>query len=168
MVVIGVAGIYRNLQQVSLSNTGYEISRFLRFGRFLAIGNQSPFVAFIDIDKKSYWLEIIKNDVDLPENNIEFDNIYAKPRKLPENIIFSQIKYGDRWIYSGIVEVIFYPDGHCKDTLVHIKSDETINTIMVYSNGQKIYLINHYIDNLPENIYDLDRLSTRADNFFAR
>ncbi|MBI9015627.1 MAG: hypothetical protein JEZ07_00035 [Phycisphaerae bacterium] len=168
--MISVVSIYRNVEQVNLNSSGTDLIRLMRFSRFLAVESQSSCTVHIDFDNNTYWLQAAEAPAQLLDEKLRptIENLYQRPRKLPESVSFLKASIDEQPYSRGIIKINFNRDGSNQQTLMQICSGDNINTILVAPDGLKPRLANHAIEKSPNHTVDLDEISITADNFFVK
>lgn len=107
-----------------LSSTGRTFISGLRSLQALAATRQRPMKLYADLDKGTYWATMVEDKAEKPP----LDAGWATPRSLPESIRFVEFSVGQVKRESGLVDVLFHPNGRI-DPITVLLSDGNQNRL---------------------------------------
>ena len=158
--------IYREIGSTTLKSTALALQRTAQYGQLIAGQKHQPCQLQINIDEKTYRLNIIKRNYAVNKNEetetfegvLESEDIYSQIKKLPENIYFGFVITEDQQTeHDGEVSVSFHVDGSAQAALIQLCNEDETQTILINPVTAKAELYNKAVEALPSERFDLDK-----------
>ena len=158
--------IYREIGSTTLKSTALALQRTAQYGQLIAGQKHQPCQLQINIDEKTYRLNIIKRNYAVNKNEetqtfegvLESEDIYSQIKKLPENIHFGLVITEDQQTeHNGEVSVSFHVDGSAQAALIQLRYEDEVQTILINPVTAKAELYNEALETLPSERFDLDK-----------
>ena len=158
--------IYRGIESTTLKSTALALQRTAQYGQLIAGQKHQPCQLQINIDEKTYRLNIIKRNYAVNKNEeteifegvLESEDIYSQIKKLPENIHFGLVITEDQQTeQNGEVSVSFHVDGSAQAALIQLRNEDEVQTILINPVTAKAELYNKAVEALPSERFDLDK-----------
>jgi prepilin-type N-terminal cleavage/methylation domain-containing protein len=158
--------IYREIGSTTLKSTALSLQRTAQYGQLIAGQKHQPCQLQINIDEKTYRLNIIKRNYAVNKNEepqtfegvLESEDIYSQIKKLPENIHFGLVITEDQQTeQNGEVSVSFHVDGSAQAALIQLCNEDEVQTILINPVTAKAELYNEALETLPSERFDLDK-----------
>jgi len=158
--------IYRGIESTTLKSTALTLQRTAQYGQLIAGQRHQPCQLQINIDEKTYRLNIIKRGYAVNKNEepqtfdgvLESEDIYSQIKKLPENIHFGLIITEDQQTeQTGEVSISFHVDGSAQAALIQLRCEDDAQTILINPVTAKAELYNKALETLPSERFDLDK-----------
>jgi len=158
--------IYREIGSTTLKSTALALQRTAQYGQLIAGQKHQPCQLRINIDEKTYRLNIIKRNYAVNKNEesqtfegvLESEDIYSQVKKLPENIHFGLVITEDQQTkHNGEVSVSFHVNGSAQAALIQLCNEDETQTILINPVTAKAELYNEALETLPSERFDLDK-----------
>ena len=158
--------IYKGIESTTLKSTALTLQRTAQYGQLIAGQKHQPCQLQININEKTYRLNIIKRDYAVNKNEetqtfegvLESEDIYSQIKKLPENIYFGLVITEDQQTeHNGEVSVSFHVNGSAQAALIQLRCEDDAQTILINPVTAKAELYNKALETLPSERFDLDK-----------
>ena len=158
--------IYRGIKSTTLKSTALTLQRTAQYGQLIASQKHQPCQLQINIDEKTYRLNIIKRNYAVNKNEeteifegvLESEDIYSQIKKLPENIHFGLVITEDQQTeHNNEASVSFHVDGSAQAALIQLRNEDEVQTILINPVTAKAELYNKALETLPSERFDLDK-----------
>ena len=143
MVVLVILGVFSTFaiisyssyrRNASIKNGARSVDAIFSTARALAINQNAYFEACLDIENNQFWINKLdrRGDIIAPK--------FLGVNWLPDGVLFSEIRKNDFSHYSGLVKILFRPNGSSEYVSIYLTGEnmeaglnQNFFTIRVYS-----------------------------------
>jgi prepilin-type N-terminal cleavage/methylation domain-containing protein len=111
----------RNTDRAALESGAARLATTARYLYEEAAFRHRPMRLNLDLDQQTYWVTVLSDDPDRPDEFVPDDSPLARPTALPGSVVFADVVLPAFGILrEGTVFAQFFPEGYADPLVVHL------------------------------------------------